>query len=63
MRDAVGLIGKIVQIKGINYVIKDFYFVPDNPHSLYVGLQMSNYVTVNYRFKDLLPYLIEQIKL
>ena len=62
MRDAVGLIGKTIQIKEINYIIKDFYFVPGTNY-LYVGLQKSDYVTINYRYEDLLPYLIEQIKL
>ena len=62
MRDAVGLIGKRIQIKEINYIIKDFYFVPGTNY-LYVGLMKSDYVTVNYRYEDLLPYLIEQIKL
>jgi hypothetical protein len=62
MRDAVGLIGKTVQIKEINYKIKDFYFVPGT-NCLYVGLMKSDYVTVNWRYEDLLPYLIEQIKL
>jgi len=62
MRDAVGLIGKTIQIKEINYVIKDFYFVPGTNY-LYVGLMKSDYVTVNWRYEDLLPYLIEQIKL
>jgi hypothetical protein len=62
MQDAVGLIGKTVQIDELNYRIKEFYFVPGTNH-LYVGLQKSDYVTVNYRYKDLLPYLIKQIKL
>ena len=63
MRDAVGLIGKQIRIGELNYRIKEFYFVPDNPNVLYVGLMKSDYVTVNYRFEDLLPYLIEQVKL
>ena len=58
MQDAVGLIGKRVQIKEINYTIKDFYFVPGTNY-LYVGLMKSDYVTVNYRYEGLLPYLIE----
>ena len=62
MQDAVGLIGKTIQIKEINYIIKDFYFVPGTNY-LYVGLMKSDYVTVNWRYEDLLPYLIEQIKL
>jgi len=62
MQDAVGLIGKTIQIKEINYIIKDFYFVPGTNY-LYVGLMKSDYVTVNWKYEDLLPYLIEQIKL
>jgi len=46
MQDAVGLIGKTVQIKEINYKIKDFYFMPETNY-LYVGLMKSDYVTVN----------------
>jgi hypothetical protein len=62
MRDAVGLIGKTVQIKEITYKIKDFYFLP-NTSILYVGLKQSGCGVVNYNYKDLLPYLIEQVKL
>ena len=62
MQDAVGLIGKVVQINELNYRIKEFYFVPGTNY-LYVGLQKSDYVTVNYKYEDLLPYLIKQIKL
>jgi len=62
MQDAVGLIGKIVQIKEVNYTIKDFYFVPGTNY-LYVGLTPDGKVTVNWRYENLLPYLIEQIKL
>jgi len=62
MQDAVGLIGKMVQIDELNYKIKEFYFVPGNDY-LYVGLLKSDNVIVNYRYKDLLPYLIKQIKL
>ena len=62
MRDAVGLIGKTVQIKEITYKIKDFYFV-SSTNRLYVGLKQSGCGVVNYNYKDLLPYLIEQVKL
>ena len=62
MRDAVGLIGKTVQIKEITYKIKDFYLVPST-NRLYVGLEYSGFGVLNYDYKDLLPYLIEQIKL
>ena len=62
MRDAVGLIGKTVQIKEITYKIKDFYFLP-NTSILYVGLEYSGIGVLNYNYKDLLPYLVEQMKL
>ena len=62
MKDAVGLIGKTVQIKEVNYIIKDFYFVPGTNY-LCVGLIKFDYTIVNYKYEDLLPYLTEQIKL
>ena len=62
MRDAVGLIGKTVQIKEITYKIKKFHFVPST-NRLYVGLEYSGFGVLNYDYKDLLPYLVEQIKL
>lgn len=62
MQDAVGLIGKQVQIDELNYKIVDFYFVPGT-NLLYVGLQKEKYHTVNWRYEDLLPYLTQQIKL
>ena len=63
MRDAVSLIGINLQIKEMNYKIKKIFFIPDNPKVLYVGLIKPDNVIVNYRLDDLLPYLIEQIKL
>lgn len=63
MRDAVSLIGIKLQIKEMNYEIKEVFFIPDNPTILYLGLRKPDNVTVNYRLDDLLPYLIEQIKL
>jgi hypothetical protein len=62
MRDAVGLIGKTVQIKETTYKIKSFHFVPST-NRLYVGLEYSGFGVLNYDYKDLLPYLVEQIKL
>ncbi len=62
MQDAVGLIGKTVQIKEITYKIKNFYFVPST-NRLYVGLEYSGIGVLNYNYKDLLPYLVEQVKL
>jgi len=43
MQDAVGLIGKSIQIKEVNYRIKEFYFVPGTNY-LYVGLMKSTTV-------------------
>ena len=62
MQDAVGLIGKTVRIKEIDYTIKGFYFVPGTNY-LYVGLTFGETTTVNWKYENLLPYLIEQIKL
>jgi len=62
MQDAVGLIGKTVQIKEITYKIKNFHFVPST-NRLYVGLEQPGFGVLNYNYQDLLPYLIEQIKL
>ena len=62
MQDAVGLIGKQVRIKELSYLIKEFWFVPGT-NLLYVGLQKSDNVMINWRYEDLLPYLTQQIKL
>ena len=62
MQDAVGLIGKQIQIKEINYKIVEFWFVPGT-NLLYVGLQKADKVVVNWRYEDLLPCLTEQIYL
>jgi hypothetical protein len=62
MKDAVSLIDKHIHIKEINFKIVDFCFVPGSNH-LYVKLKKSDSVCINYLYSDLLPYLIEQIKL
>ena len=62
MQDAVGLIGKTIQIKEITYKIKNFHFVPST-NRLYVGLEQPGFGVLNYNYQDLLPYLVEQIKL
>lgn len=62
MRDAVSLIGKSLQLKEVKYTISKLYFVPGT-NNLYIGLNKSDGVTVNYLYADLLPFLIEQIKL
>lgn len=62
MQDAVGLIGKQVRIKELSYKIVEFWFIPGTSN-LYVGLQKSDYIVINWRYEDLLPYLTEQIHL
>jgi hypothetical protein len=62
MRDAVSLIGKPLQIKEVKYTISSVNFVPGT-NKLYIGLAKSDGVMVNYLYSDLLPFLIEQIKL
>jgi hypothetical protein len=62
MRDAVSLIGKSLQIKEVKYTISSVNFVPVT-NKLYIGLTKSDGITVNYSYTDLLPFLIEQIKL
>jgi hypothetical protein len=62
MRDAVSLIGKSLQLQEVKFTISKLYFVP-GVNKLYIGLTKSDSVTVNYLYEDLLPFLIEQIKL
>ena len=62
MQDAVGLIGKQIQINEVNYKIIEFWFVPGT-NLLYVGLQNPDKCFVNWRYENLLPYLTQQIKL
>jgi len=62
MRDAVSLIGKTLQLQEVKYIISSVNFVPEK-NNLYLGLTKSDGVTTNYLYIDLLPFLIEQIKL
>ena len=62
MRDAVSLIGKTLQLKEVKYTISSVNFVPGT-NNLYFGLTKFDGVTINYLHTDLLPFLIEQIKL
>jgi hypothetical protein len=62
MRDAVGLVGKEIIIDEIVHVIEDFYYVPDS-HNLYAKLRNPDESSINYRYADLQPYLMEQVKL
>ena len=62
MRDAVNLLDKFLQINEVKYKIKNIYFVP-GLNKLYLGLQKPDQVVINYLYEDLLPFIIEQIKL
>ena len=62
MKDAVSLIGKSLQIKEVKYTISSVNFVPGT-NKLYIGLTKFDSVTSNFLYLDLLPFLIEQIKL
>jgi len=62
MRDAVSLIGKSLQLHEVKYTISNVNFVPVT-NKLYIGLTKSDGITINYLYTDLLPFLIEQIKL
>jgi len=62
MRDAVSLIGKTLQLQEVKYTINSVNFIP-GANKLYIGLIKSDGVTTNYLYTDLLPFLIEQIKL
>jgi hypothetical protein len=62
MRDAVSLIGKSLQIKEVKYTISSVNFVPGT-NRLYIGLTKFDGVTSNFLYSDLLPFLIDQIKL
>jgi hypothetical protein len=62
MRDAVSLIGKPLQLKEVKYIISSVNFVPGT-NKLYIGLAKSDGVIINHLYEDLLPFLIEQIKL
>jgi hypothetical protein len=62
MRDAVGLVGREIIIDEIVCVIEDFYHVPGN-YNLYVKLRNPDQSSVNYRYADIQPYIMEQVKL
>jgi hypothetical protein len=64
MRDAVDLIGQSVVVKEKKYVISNINFLPIPAQSgnyIWFGLSADGSI-VNYSYKDLLPYLQEQIK-
>ena len=65
MRDAVDLIGQSVVVKEKEYVISNVNFLPipaQSDNYIWFGLSADG-STVNFSYKDLLPYLQEQIRL
>jgi len=63
MRDTVSLIGKAVTINNIEYLIKDFCYLPNNDtlHVKVSNLKEKN-TTINFSYLDLLKSLKEQTR-
>jgi hypothetical protein len=61
MRDAVSLIGKIINIDGELFTVKVLYFIPGTD-KIYVGMAIGH-TYINYPIEELIPYFKEQIKL
>jgi len=63
MRDTVSLIGKAVTINNIEYLIKDFCYLPNNDtlHVKVSNLKEKN-TTINFPYLDLLKSLKEQTR-
>ena len=61
MRDAVSLIGKIINIDGELFTIKTLYFIPGTDR-IYVGMSIGH-TYINYPIEKLIPYFKEQIEL
>ena len=62
MRDAVSLIGKLINMDGQLLTIKALYFVPGTDR-IYVSMATSGYTYINYPINDLIPYFKDQVKL
>ena len=62
MRDAVSLIGKLINIDGQLLTIKALYFIPDTDR-VYVGMATASHTYINYPIETLIPYFQDQIKL
>ena len=66
MQDAVSLIGKKIIVKEEIHEVVSVHFVPqavNDQHWIYFGLKKPNLTVVNYSYNEILPYLVEQIKL
>ena len=62
MRDAVSLIGKIINIDGKLLTVKALHFVPGTDR-IYVGVATAGHIYINYPIEELIPYFKDQIKL
>ena len=63
MRDTVSLIGKLVTINEIEYLVKDFCYLPVN-EKLYVKMvnPKKKKHTINFPYSDLLEFLKTQTR-
>jgi len=60
MRDAIDLLGKIIEIEEIRYEITNINFLPGT-NSFYAELESED-TFLNISLKDLSPHITEQIK-
>jgi len=62
MKDAVSLIGKLINIDGQLLTVKSLYFIPGTDR-IYVGMASAGHIYINYPIEELIPYFQNQVKL
>jgi len=62
MKDAVSLIGKLINIDGQLLTVKALYFIPGTDR-IYVGMASTGHIYINYPIEELIPYFQNQVKL
>jgi hypothetical protein len=62
MKDAVSLIGKLINIDGQLLTVKTLYFIPGTDR-IYVGMASAGHIYINYPIEELIPYFQNQVKL
>jgi hypothetical protein len=62
MKDAVSLIGKLINIDGQLLTVKSLYFIPGTDR-IYVGMATAGHTYINYPIEELIPYFQNQVKL
>jgi len=62
MKDAVSLIGKLINIDGQLLTVKSLYFIPGTDR-IYVGMATAGHIYINYPIEELIPYFQNQVKL